>query len=292
VLTNHEVLSFSYQNRFQKLPWSKRGKLKALVAWMRMLNYEERLLRRFAAVVVLTQPEAMFLSRYAPQTAVHCHPMGVDCDYFGSTGEPLQPGSVLFVGNFRHSPNVSGALWLLERIWPRVRQRCPQAELKIVGSKPTPAMQGWHGRNGVTITGWVKDVRPYLSQAAIVVAPLFEGVGMRTKVLEAWAMGKAVVGTELALEGLASVSGELCFIADEEAEFAARTCDLLEDQDLARSIGTRAHQRAKTELSWESFAQLYDHIYQMLLNEKAEEHPLTPSPASLRTVSSVHKFQA
>jgi GT2 family glycosyltransferase/glycosyltransferase involved in cell wall biosynthesis/SAM-dependent methyltransferase len=290
VLTNHEVLSFSYERRFQNLTWGKRGKLKSLIAWMRMLNYEERILRRFNAVVVLTEAEAKFLSRYAPQTPVYCHPMGVDCDYFVCTEEPVEQGSVLFVGNFRHSPNASGALWLLERIWPGIRQRCPQAELNIVGDNPTPAMQAWQGKHGITITGWVEDVRPHLARAAVVVAPLFEGAGMRTKVLEAWAMGKAVVGTQLALEGLASSSGEICLIANDEAEFAARTCDLLEDQVFAQAMGTRAHGRVKNQFSWESFADLYDHIYEVLKNQKAQKQGLMISPANLESIPSVHKL--
>ena len=278
VLTNHEVLSLAYEKRFQALSWGQRGKLKAMIAWMRMLNYEEQVLKRFSAVVVLTEPEARFLSRYAPQVPVFCHPMGVDCDYFAPTPATAPEQSVVFVGNFRHSPNVNGALWLLEKVWPRIRARCSQVQLYIVGGHPTKEIEAHHGKNGVVVTGWVKDVRSHLARAAVVVAPLFQGAGMRTKVLEAWAMEKAVVGTQLALEGLAKSNGELCFITDDEEEFATRTCELLENKDLAVSVGARARRHVRAEFSWEAFAEHYDKIYAAIL-------PATSSRSAIEMIS-------
>ncbi len=264
VLTNHEVLSLSRINHFKHLSWTA-GKLKALISAMRMLNYEEKMLGRFSAVVVLTQTEADFLARYAPSTQVRCHAMGVDCDFFSPGPEETDPHSVVFVGSFRHSPNANGAMWLLERVWPRVVERYPSAQLYLVGNHPTPGMLQKHGKNNVAVTGWVDDVRPYLQRGSVVVAPVFEGAGMRTKVLEAWAMAKAVVGTPLAFEGLTSKDGEYAFIAEDIDSFARRILELLHDENLASAMGRRARDFATASFSWEAFATFYANMYQQIL---------------------------
>ncbi len=264
VLTNHEVLSLSRINHFRHLSWTA-GKLKALISAMRMLNYEEKMLRRFSAVVVLTQAEADFLARYAPSTQVRCHAMGVDCNFFSPGPETTDLGSVVFVGSFRHSPNANGAMWLLEHVWPRVVERYPSAQLYLVGNHPTPGMLQRHGKNNVAVAGWVDDVRPYLQRASVVVAPVFEGAGMRTKVLEAWAMAKAVVGTPLAFEGLTSKDGEYSFLAEDIDSFARRILELLHDQNLASAMGRRARDLATSSFSWEAFATFYANMYEQIL---------------------------
>jgi glycosyltransferase involved in cell wall biosynthesis len=265
VLTNHEVLSLSRINHFRHLSWTA-GKLKALISAMRMLNYEEKMLKRFSAVVVLTQVEADFLARYAPSTQVRCHAMGVDCDFFSHGPETTESHSVVFVGSFRHLPNANGAMWLVERVWPLVVERYPSAQLYLVGNHPTRGMQQRHGKDNVTVTGWVDDVRPYLQRASVVVAPVFEGAGMRTKVLEAWAMAKAVVGTPLAFEGLTTKDGEHAFIAEDVESFAGRILQLLHDKSLAGAMGRQARELASSSFSWEAFATFYANMYEQILH--------------------------
>src|SRR5262249_55113984 len=224
VLTNHELLSLSYQNRFKKTSWASRAKLKTMASWMRMFNYEERMLRLFDGVVVLTRPEREFISQYVPGVKAYNHPTGVDCDFFTPGSDEIEPGTVLFVGNFRHFPNVGGMLWFLEYVWPKVCCTYPGARLHIVGGNPPKAISYAHGHNGVVVTGWVEDVRPYFRRSAVFVAPVFEGVGLRGKILEAWAMQKAVVGTQLSFEALNASDGGTCFIADTADLFVQRVC--------------------------------------------------------------------
>jgi glycosyltransferase involved in cell wall biosynthesis len=265
LLTNHELVSLSYANRFDALPWTSCKKFSAMVSWMRMFNYEEKLLRRFAAVVVLTKPEREFLARYAPQVSVYDHATGVDCDFFSPTNEPPEKDSVIFVGNFRHGPNVGAMDWFLARVWPGIRAAYRDAHLYIVGGNPPHKLRSAHGHEGVIVTGWVEDVRPYLQRAAVFVAPVFEGVGLRGKVLEAWAMEKPVVGTRLSFEALNAKEGESCFIADDPERFAARTCELLKNEQLATRMGAMARQIVVDSFSWDAFGEMYDRIYQDIL---------------------------
>jgi GT2 family glycosyltransferase/glycosyltransferase involved in cell wall biosynthesis len=288
VLTNHELLSLSYLNSLKNAPWLSCRKIRALVSWMRMLNYEEKLLRRFAAVVVLTRPEREFLARYAPTVKVHDHPTGVDCDFFFPTEDPPAKRSVLFVGNFRHAPNVGGMIWFLEKVWPRVRGSCREAQLCVVGGNPPASIQQWHGRDGITVTGWVEDVRPYLQNAAVFVSPVFEGVGLRGKVLEAWAMKKAVVGTRLSFEALSAIDAQTCFFADDPATFAARVGELLEKEDLASRMGNAARRLVKDSFSWDAFGAVYDGIYSEIL-ESRDRSPISLHSPVLKQEISQHE---
>ena len=265
VLTNHETLSLSYANRFRNLGWTSRDKFPAMVSWMRMLNYEEKLLRRFSAVVVLTQPEREFLAQYAPGVKVYDHPTGVDSDFFHPGTEEPDQRVVVFVGNFRHMPNVGGIIWFLAKVWPRIRASRPDARFYVVGGNPPQSVQEAHGHDGVVVTGYVDDVRPYVQQASVFVAPIFEGVGLRGKVLEAWAMKKPVVGTRLAFEALSATDGHTCFMADEPDRFATRVCELLENKDLSEAVGAAAHELVLRSFSWDAFGELYDKIYNEIM---------------------------
>jgi glycosyltransferase involved in cell wall biosynthesis len=179
----------------------------------------------------------------------------------------MREQAVVFMGNFRHSPNVSAALWLLRDIWPRIRREVPDAQLYIVGGYPDVRMKEFDRTNHVTMTGWVDDVRPYLAKATLVLAPVFEGAGMRTKVLEAWAMEKPVVGTRLAFEGLTNGTAEFGFMADNADDFAQRVCALLRDSGFANTMGQRAREFVKSQFSWEAFATFYEKIYEEILGE-------------------------
>jgi GT2 family glycosyltransferase/glycosyltransferase involved in cell wall biosynthesis/2-polyprenyl-3-methyl-5-hydroxy-6-metoxy-1,4-benzoquinol methylase len=268
VLTNHEVVSLSYANRFHALRWTSRGKFGAMIAWMRMLNYEEKLLRRFAGVMVLTRPEREFLARYAPDVRVYDHATGVDCDFYSPSDEAPEEGSIIFVGNFRHGPNVGAMTWFLDRVWPRIRALYRDARLYIVGGNPPPSLQQAHGREGIVVTGWVEDVRPYLQRSVVFVAPVFEGVGLRGKVLEAWAMRKPVVGTRLSFEALNARDGATCFIADDPEQFASRTCELLRHPELANKMGEAARELVVNSFSWDAFGDMYDKVYNDILSPR------------------------
>jgi glycosyltransferase involved in cell wall biosynthesis len=230
-----------------------------------MLNYEEKLLHRFSAVVVLTQPEREFLTRYVPDVKVYDHPTGVDADFFSPGSAPAEPGTVVFVGNFRHGPNVGGVTWFLQEVWPKIRAAYPNPHFYIVGGNPPPTLLQAHARDGVTVTGWVDDVRPYVRSASVFVAPVFEGVGLRGKVLEAWSMKKPVVGTRLSFEALQASDGHTCFIADDSETFAKRVCQLLQDEALAETMGQRAWELVRASFSWDAFAEVYEKIYSDVL---------------------------
>jgi GT2 family glycosyltransferase/glycosyltransferase involved in cell wall biosynthesis/2-polyprenyl-3-methyl-5-hydroxy-6-metoxy-1,4-benzoquinol methylase len=261
VISHHEVYSLSYRNRYQSAPLFSLRRATGFANWMRMLNYEEKMFRRFYAVMVVTDRERDYLHHYMPQVKVYAHPTGVDCEFFVPSQEAPEPGSVVFLGNFNHAPNVSGILWFLERVWPAVRASCSYARLYVVGGNPPPSLQKWNGKEGVQVTGWVEDVRPFLQRSVVFIAPMLEGVGLRGKMLEAWATKKPVVGTSLAFLGLNQARDRAGFVADDAESFAARVGDLLANEALAEQMGTCGRELVISSYSWDAFADLYHRTY-------------------------------
>jgi polysaccharide biosynthesis protein PslH len=171
---------------------------------------------------------------------------------------------VLFLGSFGHPPNVDAAVRLAVDVMPTVRECVPDAVLEIVGDAPPAQVRGLAG-DSVIVTGRVPDVRPHLDRAAVVAAPLRLGGGMRVKVLDALASGKALVATPRALAGLPIEPGTHALVADTDAELADALGELLRDPELRRRLGTAARALAAERLTWERAALEYEALYASLL---------------------------
>lgn len=143
----------------------------------------------------------------------------------------------VFVGGFRHPPNEDGIIWFTEKVWPIVRAAEPDAILTIIGSNATPTVERLGEKEGVQLLGYVPETDPYLDRAAISVAPLRYGAGMKGKVCEAMASGLPVVTTSVGAQGLDAVSGEHMEIADDADQFAESVIRLFRDPVAAERLG-------------------------------------------------------
>jgi glycosyltransferase involved in cell wall biosynthesis len=143
----------------------------------------------------------------------------------------------LFVGGFKHAPNIDGIVWFAREVWPRVRAEVPDARLTVVGSYPTPEVLALGQVDGIEVVGQVPDTGPYLDRAAVSVAPLRFGAGMKGKVGEAMVSGLAVVTTTIGAQGLGATSGEHLIVADDPEAFASGLVGLLLDPSRAERIG-------------------------------------------------------
>ncbi len=145
----------------------------------------------------------------------------------------------VFVGHFRHDPNLDGLTWFVRDVWPGVRVRHPNATLTVIGSYPTPAVYALGRQPGVHVVGHVADLSPYMDAAAAAIAPLRFGAGMKGKVTDALAAGLPLVTTSVGAQGLELVDGQHAWIADEASEFAAALSSTFEDQVAAAAMGAR-----------------------------------------------------
>jgi glycosyltransferase involved in cell wall biosynthesis len=174
---------------------------------------------------------------------------------------------VLFIGSFVHPPNVDAAIRLAESIFPAVRARVPSARLELVGDQPPAAVRRLAGA-AVDVTGYVPDTRPHVDAAAVVAAPLRLGGGMRLKVLEALAAGKAVVATPRAVAGLDLEPGTHAVVADGDAELGDALVELLEDPARRRRIGSAARDFARERLDWRHTVAAYERLYDSLERDR------------------------
>src|SRR5438046_2770243 len=171
--------------------------------WRRTRPLEARVSRSFDHVLTVSEEDQQTIRHEFGINQVSTLPTGVDTDFFCPSGNGPQPGRLAFVGSMDWDPNEDGVVWFLENIYPLIRHTVPDASFVVVGTNHSSRLRAIAARTpAVEITGWVPDVRPYLSQAEVVVVPLRIGGGTRIKIPEAMAMGKAVVSTPIGAEGL------------------------------------------------------------------------------------------
>jgi sugar transferase (PEP-CTERM/EpsH1 system associated) len=232
----------------------------------KMRRWEARALCRADLVCTVSTPEAALVHSLAPRTRVCCVPNGVDTSEFTPrlNRESPQP-HLVFVGTLSYPPNAEAVLHFCRHIMPLIRAAIPDVHLTVVGQQPPPEVRALAG-TGITVTGTVPDVRPYLGAAQVVV-PLLQGAGTRLKILEALAMGKAVVSTSIGAEGLDLTHGSELLIADRDEEFARRTVQLLRNPSLRRALGERGRTRVVRDYDWRRIGGMLEAAYQALVAE-------------------------
>jgi glycosyltransferase involved in cell wall biosynthesis len=236
-----------------------------VLAWRR---FEPRVLRSADAVATFTDDDRAVVEAMAPGALVRTIPVPLTlpprpCDPEGS-GRP----GILFVGNFSHAPNVEAARALIGEILPRVRCEHPDVRAVVVGPHPPPDLLARRGAH-VDVTGEVADVRPFLDAAAVVVAPIISGGGMRVKVLEALGAGKAVVATPKALAGLDITPGEHVLAAVDAPAFAAAVSLLLRDADRRAALARAARRWAEERHGEQAAAGRFEALWEAALAVRA-----------------------
>ena len=229
-------------------------------------RYEETIMRQVQAIVVFTDRDRQALAPLARRTPIVRIPIGTVLPERPLDPLGCSPPSLVFVGSFIHPPNTDAAARLIGAIFPRVREQFPQLSLFVVGDGPPAWVRKMAGEN-VFVTGRVPDIHPYLDRAALAVVPLRLGGGMRVKVLEALAAGKAVVASPLAVEGLDVTDGEQVVLAETDQQFCDALSRLLRDPDGRAALARRARAWACANLGWETAVASYEALYTSLLTE-------------------------
>ncbi len=225
----------------------------------RIKRYALQRFQRMDSVIFLSQADTELAGRDLPNTnRLGVVPMGLRlADYSAPIVSP-QPNRVLFFGSFRHRPNVDALRFLLQDIWPHIQRAHPQATLDLMG----PHMPAWVRHeaqqfSGVRVLGFQPDIRPILAEAAVVIAPLRFGSGVKIKILESMALGKAVVTTPIGAEGIeAEINADL-IVANDAQTLASETVRLLVNPTVRDTIGQRARQLIQMEHDTDEIAQRF-----------------------------------
>jgi sugar transferase (PEP-CTERM/EpsH1 system associated) len=229
-------------------------------------KYEERIAGGFDHILLTTASEQALFTKRVPATNTHVVVNGVDFEYFSSRFQPkvAQNGPVLtFVGAMDYYPNADGVRWFVQNVFPRIKRIYPNTTFYIVGGRPSPAVRRLaQNCPGVEVTGYVEDIRSYLAGADVCVVPLHIARGIQNKVLEAMAMGKALVCTPQALDGICARPGEDVMTATDAEAFAEAVIRLLDDRNRIRGMGARARAFIEGHFSWKTNLALLDTIFQ------------------------------
>jgi glycosyltransferase involved in cell wall biosynthesis len=232
-----------------------------VAAWRRQWA---RTLPHVDAVVTLTGDDARLVGDRITGPRVVAIPLGIDVPSRAANLSGSASENVAFVGSYSHTPNVDAAQRLVGSILPRVRRHVPGARLTLVGDAPPAQLRAAAGPQDV-VTGRVDSVTPYLDQASVIALPIRLGGGMRVKLLEALAAGKAVVASPVAAAGVDTGDAEVLWIADSDEEFTHAITELLRDEPTRRRLAASARRWAADNLSWPSRRARYEELYRDLV---------------------------
>jgi GT2 family glycosyltransferase len=222
--------------------------LQSLWEYLRALRFELRALSGFDVIQACTRANRDYLLSFAPRLAPRIDTgtrTGIDVQRYRFAPGGREPLTMLFLGSFRHQPNLRGFEWFAAGVLPRVRERYPEARVVVVGSEMD--RHGVAQEPGVEIRGFVPDVREPLERYALFVCPVLSGSGIRVKLLEAFAAGIPAVATRIGAEGISDKDGDLCRLADDGETFARAIVEVFENPEQAEAMARRARAYVENE---------------------------------------------
>jgi sugar transferase (PEP-CTERM/EpsH1 system associated) len=222
--------------------------------WRKIKRFERVALNWVDAAVAVSDLDCARLAKGCPRLKMAMIPNGVDLEYFQVLPQPIQRRHLVFTGSMDWRPNQDAARYFIGKILPLLKQARPDLECTFVGRNPPSDIERLAHTIGVHITGTVDDVRPYVERAAVYIVPLRIGGGSRLKILEALAMGRAVVSTTVGAEGLDVVHGKHLLLADDPRTFADCVLRLLDDQQRCRSLSTEGRRLVEQHYGWDALS--------------------------------------
>jgi glycosyltransferase involved in cell wall biosynthesis len=242
-----------------KLDRSIPQKIYRLLLYLIAKNYE-KMYEKFDICITPTEQERDTLKSRLPNLNISVIPFGINTDLRSENFEQDFP-SLLFLGSLDSIYNQRSILYFYREIYSLIKEKIPNIKLYIVGKNPSKEILKLRRDSSVIVTGYVEDIRPYLARASVITLPI-HGYGIKTRVLEAMAVGKPVVTSSAGIHGIDVTPEKNIIIADEPKEFAERVIELLNDEELRKRIGTNARKLMEKEYSWEKMTDMLNEAFQ------------------------------
>lgn len=198
----------------------------------RIKKFEISYLNSYDVLVPITDRDGDLLDQLGNTKPRHTTQTGIDLATLVPKAGQLEYPSVFHLGALDWAPNQEGLLWFLENCWPKLQQKYPQLKFFVAGRNAPDWLQSKLQYKNVVFLGEIEDAYAFMNSKAIMVAPLLSGSGMRVKIIEGLALGKAIVSTGIGAEGIAVEKGKHILLADEADEFIQAVSNLIEDRDL------------------------------------------------------------
>jgi glycosyltransferase involved in cell wall biosynthesis len=241
----------------------------------KLKRLEQQACHQFDVNLTVSELDTQTLQRQNPQA--HCHVVenGTDTDYFHPSDIAVEPNTLIFAGGLSWYPNVSGIRYFVGEIWPLLKQMSPGIRLYLAGRSPTPAVAKLARLDpAIELVADPPDIRPWIWKAAVFICPIIDGGGTRLKILDAMAMGKAIVSTTIGAEGLGAQQGREILIADRPEDFAAEVLRLLKDNPLRCQLAAQGRSLVEKTYAWSVIAGHLDQAYQCAQDDKLCRHPM------------------
>jgi polysaccharide biosynthesis protein PslH len=269
VVDSHNI-DYDLARQYARAGNSLTRRLYAEANWRKLRREELGTYRNADGVYLCSAADERHLLDQLPGVRTAVIPNAADVEYFHPrpTDPPPDGRTVVYFGLLSYVPNVDGVIHFVKDIWPRIAEAHPEARCKIIGGRPPPSLLALAGPR-VELTGFVSDLRPHLAAAAAVVVPLRLGGGTRLKIVEAMAMGKAIVSTTLGAEGIEAAPGRHLLVEDEAAAFADAVNRLLAEPGLAARIGQSARELAVQRYAWSGAAGALESFYRRILEARS-----------------------
>ncbi len=231
----------------------------------KLQKFEEFATRNATEVLACSQDDAEILSQMGNGKAIHIIANGVDIEQFTPSGEvQVDPDKIIFVGGMGWFPNKDGMNFFIKDVMPLISEKNPDASLTVVGKSDGLEIPD-QLRDKVSATGFVDDFRPLVHEAGVYILPLRVGSGTRLKLLEAMAMGKAIVSTRIGAEGVVLEDGKNILMADSPQDIANAVLKLMKDEKLREQLGKAAHEQAEKLYDWRILGDKLLAVYDTIL---------------------------
>lgn len=261
VLNHHNIESTMLQRRSE----NEKNLLKKLYffqEYKKLEKSEKKICKKVSLNVTCSDLDSQRLQKIVGEANCLAVPNGVDLHYFNTLDTQRKKGHLIFAGGLSWYPNADAMRYFIEKIWPLLMERIPRVHMTIIGKNPPDWLTTYAAKyENLRVTGFVDDVRPYLSEAYIYVCPIRDGGGTKLKVLDALAMGIPLVADPIACEGIDVSDGETVLLAETPMDYVDKIDLLLSDDTLCQTLSHNSRELIISKYSFESLGKKLSKAY-------------------------------
>jgi len=240
--------------------------------YQRVAKYEPQIVRPFERILMISPHDKKAISPNHIDHKVFYNPHGVDVNYYKENLEVEKlSNTIVMNGDFGVPTNIDGALHFYKNIFPSIKAALPEVKLWLVGRNPHPSIEKLAQDEAVIVTGRVPDIRPYLQQATVGIAPMRVAAGLQNKILVSLASQLPLVSTVVANEGIGAPDGEVLLVAKDEADFVDKVLRLLRNSSLRQQLGRNALAFMQSKWTWDFHFEKLEEMMFELLKDKSED---------------------
>jgi len=261
----HDAISLLAKRsaNFEKYPIKK---LKLLSESYCIKRYESRCCKESNFYIVNSSEDEKYLSKFLDNAKLRIIENGVDFSYFRYRFNREMKNKILvFTGDMSYSPNEDAALYFSNRIFPVLRDRYTGLLFNIVGKNPPQRLKKLENKPGITVKGFVKDIRPHIHEAVAYVSPLRYGTGMKNKILESMALGTPVLASPISCEGISVNHEDNILIANNEEEYTQWIEQLILNNNLRKRLSENAYTMVKKHYNWTEKSQQLQNLIETVI---------------------------